>query len=124
MTQNHYYGDIVRSLLIATAIIMVISMPFFFGLIPKPGFFSILAVLILVILSGWISPRHKVVVIITTFVSAGAFIAFQYYALNTPEAPGIKNYFFLVTELLALLCLIATYFGTKSIRGIAQAEGL
>jgi hypothetical protein len=124
MTQAHYYGDTVRSLLISIAVIMVVTMPFFTDLIPKPSFFSILAVLVIVLLSGWVSPKHKVIVGMTTLVSAGAFIAFQYYALNTFQAQGFKSAFFLVNELLAILSIIATYYGSKSIRGIILAEGL
>lgn len=99
-------------------------MPFFSNLIPKPQFFSILAVLIIVILGGWVSPRHKTIVTITTVVTAVAFVAFQYYALGAFQSHDITNAFFLVNELLAILSLLATYFGTKSIRGIIQAEGL
>lgn len=124
MTQTHYYGDRVRSLLVAVAVIMVVGMPFFSELIPKPSFFSILSVLVIVLLSGWISPRHKMVVSVTTIVSALAFIVFQYNAINAYQLFGLKNFFFVINEFLAVLCLTATYFGTKSIRGLIQAEGL
>ncbi|KND48493.1 MAG: hypothetical protein AB200_02045 [Parcubacteria bacterium C7867-005] len=121
MQPNHYYGDKVRSLLIGAGIIMILTMPFFSGLLPKPAFFSILAVLLLVVLSGLISPAQKVLVALTTLVSAGAFIAFEYYAVSASQMYGSGSPFFLVNQLLALIFLLATYFGTKSIRGITQA---
>jgi hypothetical protein len=118
MSQAHYYGDKVRTLLISAAVIMVLTMPFFSELIPKPTFFSILAALIVIILSGLISPRQKIIVLLSLLVSAGGFLAFQYYALGAYQTLGFKSAFFLINELLALLYLISTYFATKSVRGL------
>jgi hypothetical protein len=124
MPQAHYYGDSMRALLIAVAVIMLITMPFFTGLLPQPLFFSVLAVLGLVILAGLVSPRHKWVVAVSTFAAALAFIAFQLYALSAFRQLGFGSAFFLVNELLALLSIIATYLGIKSVRGLNLAEGL
>ena len=40
MSPAHYYGDKVRTLLISAAVIMVLTMPFFSELIPKPAYFA------------------------------------------------------------------------------------
>ena len=122
MQQAHYYGDKVRSLLITVGIIMIIGLPLFSNIIPSPQFFSILAVLVLVFLSGLISPRQKVVVFLSTLVAAIAFVTFEYYATIASRILGFGSPFFLVNEFLAIICLIATYFGTKSIRGLTQKE--
>lgn len=124
MTQTHYYGDTVRTLLVIVGLIMVITTPFFYDLIPKLSFFSIFAALVLVILGGFVSPRHRGVVIMSTIAAASAFIVFQYYAISTFGLHGSLNAFFFINEILAIICLTATYYGTKSIRGLKQAEGL
>ena len=124
MTQAHYYGDKMRKLLLITAVIMVVAMPFFYDLIPKPPFLSVLGVLILVVVSGLINPKGKNIVIVSTITAAAAFIMFQSHALVASHNLGTASNFFLINELLAIICLIATYLGTKSVRGITQAEGL
>jgi len=120
MSPAHYYGDKVRTLLISAAVIMVLTMPFFSELIPKPAFFSILAALLVIILSGLISPRQKFIVMLSLLVSAAGFLAFQYYSLTAYQTFGFKSVFFLVNELLAVLYLISTYFATKSVRGLTS----
>lgn len=124
MTQAHYYGDTVRTLLVIAGLIMVVTTPFFYDLIPKLSFFSIFAALVLVILGGFVSPRHRGVVIMSTIAAAAAFIVFQYYAISTFGLEDSLNAFFFINEILAIICLAATYYGTKSIRGLKQAEGL
>ena len=122
MKQSHYYGDIVRTLLVIVGITMVIFTPFFTGRIPSPTFFTILTVLVLVILGGLVNPTQKSVITITTFVSAISFIGFEYYAIDASQKFGLQDSFFLVGQFLAILCLIATYFGTKTMRGFSQKE--
>lgn len=119
MHQSHYYGDKVRSLLVTVGIIMLLTMPFFEDLTPKPQFFSILAILALTLLSGLINPRQKNIVALSTLVAAGAFLAFEYYAIEASKLLGPTSAFFLLNQILALICLIATYFGTKSVRGLS-----
>lgn len=115
---THYYGDKVRSLLVAAGVIMILTIPLFTELIPKPIFFSILAALLLIVLSGLMSPVKKNVVIVSTIVSAIAFISFEYYAVQAALNLGIKSPFFLINEVLSLIFVTATYFGTKSVRGL------
>ncbi|MEK7177072.1 MAG: hypothetical protein AAB719_02170 [Patescibacteria group bacterium] len=117
---GHYYGDHVRSLLVAAAVLMTVTTPFFIDLIHKPIFFAILAMLVLVILSGLINPKQRGLVAVTTITSAVSFLVFEYYAITSFKEFGLKNLFFWVNETIALLCLLATYFGTKSVRGLSQ----
>lgn len=114
----HYYGDRVRALLVSVGLIMMVSMPFFTDTVPKPIFFSILAALGLVVLSGMISPRQRIIVIATAIISALAFIGFEYHAVLAIRAYGPGSGFFIVNQLLSVLCLLATYYGTKSARGL------
>ena len=122
MQQAHYYGDKVRSLLITIGIIMIVTLPFFTDRIPKPASFSIIAVLAIVILSGLLNPKHKSIIILNTLISAVAFVVFEYYAIATAQVYGASDTFFLVNEAMAILALVATYFGTKSVRGFSETE--
>lgn len=123
MKQTHYYGDKVRSLFITAGVVMILTLPFFTNLIPEPFFFSIFAVLLLILLSGLISPRYKGLVAISMLVSAGAFLVFEYYAISASQSLGIKSPFFLINQFLAFIFLFATYFGTKSTRWLSEKEG-
>jgi hypothetical protein len=103
-------------------VIMLLTLPFFTSLIPEPFFFSILAVLMLILLSGLMSPRYKGLVAISMIVSAGAFLIFEYYAISVSKTLGIESPFFLINQLLALIFFFATYFGTKSTRWLTQRD--
>ena len=120
MKEVNYYGDTVRSLLIGAGVIMIVTLPFFTNLVPKPLFISTLAVLLLILLSGFISPIHKNLLIISVIVSALAFLAFEYYSIEASQIGGVKSPFFIVNQILALMFLSASYFGTKSVRWLSE----
>lgn len=101
---------------------MILTIPFFTNLIPQPVFFSILAVLVLILISGYISPRYKGLVAASVLVSAGAFLAFEYYAIQASQNEGMWSPFFLINQVLALVFLFAVYFGTKSTRWLNQKD--
>lgn len=122
MQHTHYHGDKVRSLLLTAGVVMALTLPFFTDLIPQPIFLSILAVLVLVLVSGWISPRYKGLMAISVLVSATAFVIFEYYAVISLQDFGFGSPFFLINQVLALVFLLSTYFATKSTRWLTQKD--
>lgn len=115
--QTHYYGDTIRGLFMLSGVIMIGTLPFFTNLVPAPSLFSIIALIVLVLLSGLVNPRQKNLILITLLVSIVAFVIFEYHALKAAQSLGVKNPFFVVNEALALIFFSTIYFGTKSLRG-------
>jgi hypothetical protein len=114
--QFHYYGDIVRKLFLAGAVIMLLSMAFFQTLIPVSVLTSTLIILILILGAGLIAPLQKWIIVLNVIVAGASVYIFEYYAVDS----YLKNRtsFFVVNELLAIIFLIAFYYVVKTIRSM------
>ncbi len=113
---THYYGDTIRKLFIAAAVLMLISLPFFQNLIPFPVFASLLGVLVIVLGAGFIAPKNRWLVVINLIISATAMLTFEYYAISAYLESHIG--FFVANQILAIIFLAASYYGAKTVRGI------
>ena len=114
----HYYGNVVRAFMMFGGVVMLVTLPFFTDIIPQPAFLSIFLILGIVILSGLLSPRHKWLSLLDTLISAAGFILFEYYAISAAETFGNGSAFFLINQALALIFIVATYYGTKTVRSM------
>lgn len=74
---GHYYGDIVRKLFFAGAIVMLLSIPLKQDILPFNFFAVVIAALVLTLLTGFTNPRQRVSVV------ALAFLLFENNALQT-----------------------------------------
>lgn len=116
--RQHYYGDTVRVLFVIGALIIIATLPFYADALPIPTLFSILAVLALVFFAGFTSPVQKGVMIVNLFLSVGALLIFEYAAVLSYATFSSTDWLFLVNQLLALNFLLATYFSSKTLRGM------
>lgn len=114
---EHYYGDIIRKLFLAGGIIMLLGLPFVYQSIPSPLTFAIFFVLVIIILAGFLSPRHRRAIAVDVLVAAVCLGTFEYYAINAYLAAD--GPFFFVNQVLAFVFFFALYYGTKTLRGIA-----
>lgn len=116
----HYYGDTIRGLFMFTGALMVVTLPFFSSLIHMPITISIIAMLALAVLGGFLNPIQKLIIIIDTLVAVLGFIAFEYYAVDTylNVDPTISShiYFFWLNQIFALLFFLAVYLCVKTFR--------
>ncbi|OGF82312.1 hypothetical protein A3B18_03160 [Candidatus Giovannonibacteria bacterium RIFCSPLOWO2_01_FULL_46_13] len=119
LPKSHYYGDTVRRLLIAGGTIMIVTLPFFGELIPVPLVVSILAIVVVGVVSGLINPRQKWTSTLDFAISIIGFICFEYLAANTYASDGeyFRSLFFWTNQTLAIIFFIATYYGVKTLRG-------
>jgi uncharacterized membrane protein len=115
---SHYHGDVVRVFMVIGGALMSMALPFFTDLIPVPIFFSVLAILILVVLSGLLNPQQKWLALANAAISGLAFLIFEYHAILALQAMSFRNLFFIVNQLLAFVFFIATYYATKTARGM------
>lgn len=111
----HYYGDLVRKLFIAAAIVMLIFLPFYNDRIPFSYSVSIFVIVFLGIIAGVTNPLQKWVIVLNTIISAGGVAVFEYMAINDYE---LLSLFFWINQTLALIFLVALYFSTKTFRGM------
>ncbi|OGI60714.1 hypothetical protein A2641_02335 [Candidatus Nomurabacteria bacterium RIFCSPHIGHO2_01_FULL_37_25] len=117
----HYYGDSVRTLFIIGGLIMVVSYPFFSSFISLPIPLSIVGAVGLAIFGGLMNPKQKLIMVLNTIVSIGAFVVFEYYAvyayLHLPPSESLHVAFFWVNQALSLIFFFAIYLSTKTLRG-------
>ncbi len=120
LSHEHYYGRQIRSLFIASAVVMLITLPIFDTLIPFSGLFSMGMIILVVLLAGLLNPFARFVVVLCTVVSiVGGFI-FEYEAVSAfwRISRAFEFWFFAVNELLAVLFFFALYYCSKTLRGV------
>src|SRR5690348_15461606 len=98
----HYYGDIVRKLFIASAVTMIVTLPFLNSRLPVSTLTSVLIIVILSLAAGFIAPKSKLAISLDTAVSLLGLIVFEYYAVKAYRLYSFSDTFFLVNQLLAL----------------------
>lgn len=112
----HYYGDMVRALFLAGAVVMLVALPFFTNLLPVPATIAIFIILAVGTIAGLTNPKQKWVMILNVLISTMAFIVFEYYATVAFTSYSVSN-FFLLNQTLALIFFVAFYYSMKSLRG-------
>lgn len=112
---GHYYGDIVRKLFIAGALVMLASLPFVQWFIPLPIFLSVLFILAIVLAAGFLAPTQKWTIIVDVCLAGLAVLAFEDYAVQSYFHSQIL--FFVVNQILAIVFFIAFYYAVKTVRG-------
>ena len=114
---RHYYGSIVRELLLFASIIMLVELPAMRGYVGIPAGIYVLGILALDFSAGLINPLQKWTEVINVIVSVVAFAVYENDALRLYSMFGASNIFFITDLILAFLFLLAIYFSVKTLRG-------
>lgn len=114
----HYYGDVVRILFLAVAVISAIAIPIVGDLLPFGTLVQVGSALVLVLLAGLTNPHGRVVAALNTIVAAaGALlvesVAIARYAVDTLPL-------FMAREAAALIFLFAFYYSVKTLRAMMR----
>ena len=119
----HYHGDAVRALLVIAAILIVVS-AFMLGASPLGGVAAVLAAIILVIVAGVTNPVQLWIHWVGAALAALGALFFGSTALGSYRTGGIVSdpVAFIFTMALAIICLIALYLATRTIRGMMLRE--
>lgn len=112
----HYYGDNVRSLYMAMAVIMLVSTPFFQDRFPMPAFFSIICVLALSVLAGLTNPKSRKVIIFDFLASILVLLSFGYQTIVSYDKSSL-DLFFAINLLISILSVFSAYYSSKTLRG-------
>jgi len=117
LRERHYYGDIVRSLFFAGAIVIA-ALPFFSAKIPFPKEFALVAILFFVVVAGMTDPVRKWLAILNGLISLIALAGFEYNALQTYTYYTQYPWFFWINQTLAINFFFASYYSIKTLRGM------
>lgn len=113
---RHYYGDIVRYLFLAAAVLMIITLPLFQDYIAVPLIISIIGIAVLGLAAGLTNPRQKLSAMINLIIALGGFLIFGYVAVDSFGTTGVDDKFLLTNIILALIFIFALYFSMKTLR--------
>lgn len=114
---DHYYGDLVRRLFFAGALIMLVALPFFGELIEIPPMVSIFAIVVVGIAAGFTNPRHTAILVLNVIISITALVTFEYYTIDSYLKLGFSSAFLWINQLLSVIFFLALYFSIKTLRG-------
>lgn len=116
----HYYGDYVRSLFIAMAILSFVAMPLWGSLVPLGIALEVGAALLLVLLAGLTTPRSLYVMLINATVSAVSVVLLETFAITLGTEQSMQ--LFLAREAGVILMLAALYFSVKTARAMLSGK--
>jgi hypothetical protein len=116
----HYYGDVVRVLLLGTAVIMLGGAPFYADALTQQLPYLIVGAVIAVALAALTSPRSVFVMRLNAIASGVGAVVFEYWALWYYQSGSIIE--FTLRQVIALLCMFAFYYGLKTLRSMLMGD--
>lgn len=113
---QHYYGDIVRYLFLAAAVLMLIGLPVFQDYINLPVLVSVCAIAILGIAAGLTNPQQMISATANFVVAVAGFIIFAYNSVIAYGNEIADDKFLLSNVVLGVIFLFSLYFSMKTLR--------
>src|SRR3989344_6031518 len=110
----HYYGDIVRQLFIAGAILIVVGAPFYADSLSAELLYEILAALILAGLAALVNPHNKPLLLANAIAAGVGLVVYAFWGLSEYSTSTWVQ--FILRELIAIIFLVAFYFSMKTVR--------
>ena len=113
---RHYYGDSVRNMFVASAIIYAVALPLFGSLLPFDVYTGIGLILVLVFLAGITNPHSRALMFVNVAVAGIGVYLMQTAAISFfGEQSSIL---FFLRQIVAILLLIAFYHSVKTARNM------
>lgn len=113
---QHYYGDVVRYLFLAAAVIMIITLPLFSREVNFPIIISVIGIAVLGVAAGLSNPKQFSSSLINLIISLFGFMIFLYTAVNSYQHSGVADKFILTDIILSTIFIFAIYFSMKTLR--------
>lgn len=120
----HYYGDFVRVLFLAAAVVLMVGVPVYPEIFPFDILSNVIFILVIGLLAGITNPRQYWIANVNTVVSALSLIVFEYYAVADSEMLRSLDVPFFAKQLLALIFFFALYYSVKTSRAEYLAHKL
>lgn len=116
----HYYGDYVRTLFVAVAVLSSVAIPVLGDLLPFGTAVQVLSALLLVLLAGLTHPHSIILFMYNIAVSAIGVVLLESAAISLYHTDSFE--LFLAREAAALLMLFAFYFSVKTLRAMSAGK--
>lgn len=116
--QYHYYGDAVRKLFLAAALIMLIGLPLVNDYLTVRTALSVIGILILGLAAGLTNPKQILDGVLNASISTVGLVIFETEAVAAYHQYGIGNILFLINLVLSFIFLLALYYSMKTLRGM------
>lgn len=116
-TLSHYYGDTVRALFLAVAVMVGIAIPFS-GELRMGALIGAPSIVALLVLAGLTNPHGKVVLILNALFAGAGVVFTQLIALAAYGAGGYP--FFAFIECMSVILMVALYLSIKNVRAMAS----
>lgn len=115
-TLEHYYGDAVRMLFLAIAILIGAAVPFS-GELRTGALIGAPSIVALLVLAGLTNPHGKVILALNALAAGTGVVLSQLIALAAYAAESYP--FFALMEFISVLLMVALYFSIKTVRAMA-----
>lgn len=112
----HYYGDVVRRLLFAGAILLIVAHPWYANDLRLELPFSALGAVVLVALAALTNPHNKNLIIADAIASGVGLLIFEVWALFEYESGTWLE--FALRQGIAILFMVTFYFSMKTLRAM------
>lgn len=114
----HYYGDTVRKLMLAAAIVILVGAPLYATDLARELPFDIVGALILICFAAFTSPRSRTMMIANTVAAGVGMVLFELWALTAygEVPPAVVA----IRQAIAVIFVFAFYFAGKSLRHMNQ----
>lgn len=116
----HYYGDTIRQIFLACAVLFIVVIPIWGNLLMFGSLAEVAMSIVLALLAGLTNPHSKLVFFYNTIIAGiGIFLL---------EATAIANYgvqsnaLFIIREVSTIALLFAFYFSVKTVRAMAFGD--
>lgn len=116
----HYYGDYVRALFLAVAVLSAVAIPVFGDLLPFGTLPQVAATILLVLLAGLTNPHSRMLLLYDAVVAGIGVLLLETVAISLYRADSFE--LFVAREAAALAMLFAFYFSIKTLRAMALGK--
>jgi hypothetical protein len=118
----HYYGDYVRPLFIAMAVLSFVVTPLWGDMLPFGIIAQVGASLLLVVLAGLTNAKSLRIMLVNATVAGVSVVLLESYAIILRSVGPHQNELFLARELGVILMLVALYFSVKTARSMLTGK--
>jgi len=116
----HYYGDYVRQLFLASAVLSFLAIPIWGDLLPFGTLAQVASGLIFVLLAGLTNPYGRIIMICNMLIPLLGVLLLQTAAISYYQSETFA--LFAVREAAAIMLLFIFYFSIKTLRAMSLGK--
>lgn len=116
----HYYGDMVRALLLGGAILILGGAPFYTDSINDKLPYLIIGAVAAVALAALTNPRSSLIMGLNATLAGIGAIVYEFWALWYYQIDSVID--FVLRQSIAILCMFAFYFALKTLRAMLMGN--